>query len=675
MHKPIRLIPNLLLVFTFLLSACGPSAAEGGGQRPGNPVYGQLIWDCNTGEGLSAAGNLIQPGAGCDNWEINRYERPFNAESQDTYFPDLDVLSAELGQDAEWTYFRLTIFNENESDGYLAGTYAIEIDIDIDGRGDVLALAKAPGQQAAEDWTTQGVQFWGDDDDDVGNQIPLVPDGPSTSDGYDVLVFDSGEGDEEDLAWVRLHPGQPAVLELAFKSSAIYNDPIFKWWAWTDQGVDEPASADYHDTFDHPDAGDPIQGQTYFPSQAINELDNTCALIWGAEQGSDPDLCTNDPNVPPPGLVPTVTLTPSLTPTPDDETGTQTPTPTECPTVVTGSQTIDCTPTPTPTPTECVTPTASSGQSTPQSGTGTPGGGQTGAAGIPTGTGTPPTGATSTPTPTSSQLPDCTPTPTPTPSPTATLCPEAAGSTTYNASCTPTPTPMPTRCFIYTSTGQFLDCTPTPSPTATATECTNAYAFAYVNCTPTPTSAPSITPTRCTQNNITGAVEPCTPTPSLTVTPTVCVVYSSTYVLCTQTPTPTTCVGVTGAPCTATPTLIQDGGAAVPLQNVNCRRAPNGQALDTLYEGVPYALIGRGSDNAWLLFRGQVTNNLCWGAAYLFTIYYNGVPVELEDLTKEQLPYYLYPTITPTPTQAAPQATPTCTPKPAGVTSGPTGGC
>jgi hypothetical protein len=672
MPKPFRLILNLTLISIFLLAACSPSGGlDEQGQRPGQPVYGQLIWDCNTGQNLPAAGDLIQPDGGCDNWEINRYERPFNAESQDVYFPDLDILSAELGQDAEWTYFRLTIFNENDEDGYLAGTYAIEIDIDIDGRGDVLALAKAPGEEAAEDWTTQGVQFWGDDDNDVGNQIPLVPDGPSNSDGYDVLVFDAGEGDDPGLAWVRLHPGKPAVLELAFKSSAIYNDPIFKWWAWTDQGVDEPASADYHDTFDHPQAGDPIQGQAFFPSQAINELDNTCTSIWGAPPGADPDLCTNDPSVPPPTLVPTVTLTPSLTPT--DEGGTPTPTATECPTVVTGSQTIDCTPTPSPTPTECVTPTASSGGglSTPSSGTGTPASGQTGAAGVPTGTGTPQGEPTSTPTPTrSSELPDCTPTPTPTPSPTATLCPEEPGATNYNTPCTPTPTPTPTRCFIYTDTGQFLDCTPTPSPSPTPTDCVSTYPFANVNCTPTPTPAPSVTPTRCTQNNIAGQIEPCTPTPSLTVTPTVCVIYSTTYVACTPTPTPTMCIGVTGAPCTATPTIVQEGGAAVPLLNTNCRRAPNGQALDTLYEGVPYALIGRGSDNAWLLFRGQVTNNLCWGAAQLFTVYYNGVAVELDELTKEQLPYYLYPTITPTPTQpAAPTITPTCTPR-AGSTAG-----
>jgi len=40
----------------------------------------------------------------CDSWEINRYERPFNAETQDEYYPDLDILEAELGQSDGWEF-------------------------------------------------------------------------------------------------------------------------------------------------------------------------------------------------------------------------------------------------------------------------------------------------------------------------------------------------------------------------------------------------------------------------------------------------------------------------------------------------------------------------------------------------------------------------------------------
>ena len=618
-----RILPfaNTIMVFAVLVTACSPSGTEQeptSGNRPGEPVYAQLIFDCNTGDTLPADGDAIEPDGGCDSWQINRYERPFNAESQDTFFPDLDLLSAELGSDGTWFYARLSIFDVNAESGYLDGTYAIELDLDIDGRGDVLVLATQPGEQATEDWTVAGVQFFGDGNNDVGNEVPLSPDPPSQSDGYDTLVFDQGEGDDPGLAWVRLHPGKPAQLELAFKASSIYFSPSFKWWAWSDLGVNDHASADYHDTFDHPDAGDPIAGQQYFPSKAIFELDNTCASIWGAQPGDDPELCVNDDSVEPP-----VTLsTPSqptepvqtATSTPGDETATPTPTePTATPCVVADlvadATPETCTPTPTPsqtatpsetsTPTETQTSTASATPCVPFNPNNT--------AGIPntctptatstytatntaTASATPciPFAATAnipntcTPTPTLTETPTatpttcyslsnflaaaviatCTPTPTSTYTATPTLCPDP--NSTQRAPCTPTPTD----CYapvIAGAANQIATCTPTLTPTPT--ECVVPYAFAVINCTPTPTLTPSATPTLCTSlsNNTTAPLPaPCTPTP------TDCVTLNLTAALvsnCTPTPTPTLCVAGTiigydqaGAPiyayeeCTPTPT-------------------------------------------------------------------------------------------------------------------------
>lgn len=687
MSTKFRPIIHLLILLSVILSACGPAATEEpSGDRPGTPVYQQTIFDCNTGEGLPTAGDLIQPDAGCDSWQINRYERPFNAETQDTYFPDLDILSASLGTDGTWFYAKLNIFDKNEESGFLAGTYAIELDLDIDGRGDVLVLVKAPGEGATKDWTVTGVQFYGDGDNDVGNNVPLAPDSPSTSNGYDVLVFDQGDGDEPDLAWARLQPGTPSVLELAFKASAIYFSPTFKWWAWSDQGVDDPAEADYHDTFDHPQAGDAILGQTYFPSLAINQLDNTCASIWGAEPGDDPELCVNDPAVPQPSFEPSTTPqvseTPSITPTPPDETYTATPSPTP--------DDSQNTKTPTPTPTECFVHTPQVGQLV----NGTPSATGTNSLQIAQDTNTP------------SGLITCTPTPTPSPTHTSTStytttpCVPVGATANIAVTCTPTATSThtltatPTICYQYSVAGQFIDCTPTPTVTATPTDCYIAYAFAVINCTPTPTYTPTATATICypqitgtpdpsaTATSITagaaaGQQIPCTPTPTFTATATICangqtfaalVVCtptptatqcivannaSTTVIICTATPTPTQCVStdVAGAlvPCTPTP---QTAAMMVyPEQDTNCRRTPDGNAQidDTLREGVGYVPLGRTPDNLYMLFRGPFNNARCWAASFLFLIPFG----PLNTVPGSVLPYINYPTPTPTPTPAA----------------------
>lgn len=573
MENKSHLFISLAGLLVLLLAACAPAGGTptvGHGAQPGDPVYQQLVWDCNTGESLPAdygTDGPIQPDAGCDSWQINRYERPFNAETQDIFLPDLDILSAELGTDGTWFYFRLSVFDVNQETQGLDGTYAIEIDIDIDGRGDVLVLARNPGEESTEDWTVLGVQFLGDDDNDVGDQQPLAPDPPNAGDGYDILAFDQGQGEDPDLAWARYKPGKPAILEIAFKASGIYNDPTFKWWAWTDEGVDNPAGFDYHDLYDHPEAGDPNESQPFFPSQAINEMDNTCAAIWGTEPGDDPDLCVNDDSVPPPVTHPS----PTPTQTPEDETPTATPTaPSETPCVladlVVGATPETCTPTPSPSPTMTATPCAAFNPNN--------------TAGIPN---------TCTPTPTECvpEIPEDLIGPvqtiqasggfgglirggeeTITPGPAAeawatiqayfTQTPGAGQLIRGGYDCTPTPTPTPTAsytptvtatpCVPFAATANIPNtCTPTPTlsptPTLTTTDCYSLSTYLAANlvatCTPTITYTPTDTPTTCaTLNPFTGQLEECTPTPTDCYVPVVGAV-ANVAVTCTPTPTPT----------------------------------------------------------------------------------------------------------------------------------------
>lgn len=262
-------------------------------QTPVAPEYKQMIFDCNTGD-LVEPDTLIQPGANCDSWEINRYERPFNAETQDEYYPDLDIIWAELGQSEGWYFLEIAVFDVREASGLLEGVYGIEIDLDGDGRGDVLILARGPSEVGETDWSVKGVQVWRDSQNDVGDEVPMAPDIDITGDGYDELVFDAGRGEDPDLAWVRVIPGDSAFIQIAFKPSAIDNDDVFKWWVWSDQAP-RVGEFDYHDFYEHEEAGDVYEDDDYFPAKELHSLDNTCASIWGGPPDEDPTLCRNEP--------------------------------------------------------------------------------------------------------------------------------------------------------------------------------------------------------------------------------------------------------------------------------------------------------------------------------------------------------------------------------------------
>jgi hypothetical protein len=282
-------------LMVIILSGCNYPTAVLHLVEPGTPVYETLLLDCSTA-GLVEPGELIQPAAGCDSWEINRYERPFNPGAQDVYYPDLDVLYAELGRDETWFYLNLALYDANEDAEQLDGTYGIEIDWDRDNRGDILIAVEQPGKVTDEEWSTLRVQVWKDNNNDVGNEKPREPDLPYLGDGYNLLVFDQGEGSDPDAAWARAILGQSAYVGIAFKASLLDSPDEFVWWVWSDQGVVNPAGFDYHDTYDNEKAGDAYESEPYFPSDQVNKLDNTCSSLWGLPPDEDPSLCINDLN-------------------------------------------------------------------------------------------------------------------------------------------------------------------------------------------------------------------------------------------------------------------------------------------------------------------------------------------------------------------------------------------
>jgi hypothetical protein len=224
-----------------------------------------------------------------DNFVQGLYERPFNANAMDTYFPYMDIVSIQGFKDDTWGYLEITVAGTDKS-GKLPAQYAAELDLNKQGRGEYLIRASNPSSTT---WTTQGVQAWKDTDSDVGGVVPMVADAkPDGGDGYETLVFDQGKGSLTDGAWVRISPNDPKTVQIAFKLSMIGNPSSYAMGAWAGANID-PSMFDYNDHLTHAQAGDPNQGYPQvYPIKALAEIDNTCRLAIGfVPTSSVPGLC------------------------------------------------------------------------------------------------------------------------------------------------------------------------------------------------------------------------------------------------------------------------------------------------------------------------------------------------------------------------------------------------
>ncbi|MGD0750510.1 MAG: hypothetical protein ABSA23_03770 [Anaerolineales bacterium] len=239
---------------------------------------------------------------------MNLYERPFTSTSMD-YLPDLDILGARLMRDTTWVYINISLEGQNSAGGLL-GDYGAELDLNLDGRGDMLLMAKKPGSA----WSTDGVRAWTDPNNDVGGARPILSDPPSNTDGYETIVFDSGVGSDPDAAWARISPTDPNSVQIAFKNTLIKNAATFMWGAWAmDDSMLHPEWFDYNDHFTLAQAGSPLIEDTQnYPLKALAEIDNTCRWVVGfTPTGNEPGICPV-PATPTPK--PTATPLPSATP-------------------------------------------------------------------------------------------------------------------------------------------------------------------------------------------------------------------------------------------------------------------------------------------------------------------------------------------------------------------------
>ena len=139
-----------------------------------------------------------------------------------------------------------------------------------------------------DQWTVAGVQVLEDGDDDVGGPNPVLADPPEdvTSNGFELVLFEGGLGDDPDLAWVRRNSEDPTSLEIALKQSLVGEGGFF-WSVWADEGLKNPDFKDYNDRFSFQEAGSPYPEHDFHPIQAIYLVDSTCRSWYGLEPVGD----------------------------------------------------------------------------------------------------------------------------------------------------------------------------------------------------------------------------------------------------------------------------------------------------------------------------------------------------------------------------------------------------
>ena len=243
-----------------------------------------------------------------DSYNINLFERPFTQKDM-TYIPNLDINTFQIASDTNFYYVFITLIGNNPNDP-TAIDYAVEIDKNRDGFGDALVWAQPP---YTTQWTTNGLKVFTDPNHDTGGASAEKSDANATTvapypgDGYETVIFNQGQGDDPDLAWVRIDPKNANVIDFAFKQTL--PGTSFMWGVWADAGLKDPSKFNYNDRFTNAQAGSPITGSPFYPINAIYAVDNTCRAAYGFKPtGYEPMLC-------PPISAPAPTKVPTPVPT------------------------------------------------------------------------------------------------------------------------------------------------------------------------------------------------------------------------------------------------------------------------------------------------------------------------------------------------------------------------
>lgn len=225
-----------------------------------------------------------------DRFTFNRFERPFNAQTMDVYYPHLDILETSVFLDETWVFTAIKVKGQSEQ-GNLSGKYAVELDLNLDGGGEWFVMVEAP---SSTEWTVDGVEVWFDENEDVGGSSTMFTDKtPSTGNGYETRVFAQGVGDDPDLAWARVSPADPLVVQFAIKKSFLSGDESFMVNGWAGTNDLDPTLFDLSDKYTHDQAGTSlVELPIFYPIKELSELDNACRMPIGFHPtGNEPGLC------------------------------------------------------------------------------------------------------------------------------------------------------------------------------------------------------------------------------------------------------------------------------------------------------------------------------------------------------------------------------------------------
>ncbi len=228
---------------------------------------------------------------GGDRFLLGQFERPFNAETMDIYYPDLDIEDVNVYEDSLWVYASITVKGPDPQNAF-PGNYALELDLDLDGTGDLLIIAHRP---SLKEWTSLGVQIWSDENQDIGGKVVIKADDGGKGNGYERLMFDQGRGSNPDLAWMRVSPNEENTIQIAFLNLLLIGDRAFLLGAWTGYDDLQPALFDLDDHFTRAEAGEAmIELEGFYPIKELSGVDNTCRMAIGFQpSGGEPGLCTS----------------------------------------------------------------------------------------------------------------------------------------------------------------------------------------------------------------------------------------------------------------------------------------------------------------------------------------------------------------------------------------------
>lgn len=197
-----------------------------------------------------------------------RFERPFDQGMK--YLPGADISLVALYRATDgWIYVKERLVQQPTAEDKT--NYALELDLDRDGRGDFLIWTTLP---TSKEWSTSTVTVWQDKNTDVEKG---GVDTPAKGDGYETQYTEDAK-----VAYARLSPDNPLDVQFAFKQSLIGGvKGLFLWRAWTSANGWDAKQYPPEDHFTIKEAGVGYFPEANYPLKAVWGVDNTCRAPSG----------------------------------------------------------------------------------------------------------------------------------------------------------------------------------------------------------------------------------------------------------------------------------------------------------------------------------------------------------------------------------------------------------